>query len=46
LADQIFNEHPDINLIFATAPPFTDFLIAKELSDKYKIPFAVDYRDL
>jgi len=44
-AAQIFEENK-IDLIFATAPPFTNFLIASELSDKYDVPFVVDYRDL
>ena len=35
-----------IDVIFATAPPFTDFLIARELSEKYNIPFVIDYRDM
>jgi glycosyltransferase involved in cell wall biosynthesis len=35
-----------IDVIFATAPPFTDFLIAKQLSDEFNIPFVVDYRDV
>ncbi|MDR0927699.1 MAG: hypothetical protein LBO69_08045 [Ignavibacteria bacterium] len=43
---KIIEEHKDINLIFATAPPFTDFLVAKELSLRYDIPFVTDYRDL
>ena len=46
LGEKIIAEHPDIKLIYATAPPFTDFLIAKELSKKCNIPFVVDYRDL
>ena len=46
LGSKIIEENPDIRLIFATAPPFTDFLVAKELSEKYNIPFVVDYRDL
>ena len=44
LADKIFNEN-DIELIFATAPPYTDFLIACELKKKYNIPVVTDYRD-
>lgn len=44
-AEKIFKEN-DIDLILATAPPFTDFLIAEELSDKYNVPFILDYRDL
>ena len=43
-AEKIIKEH-DIKIIFATAPPFTDFLIGKELSIKYDIPLVVDYRD-
>jgi hypothetical protein len=35
----------NIDLIFATAPPYTDFLIGKELSEYFKIPLIVDYRD-
>jgi len=34
-----------IEVIVATAPPFTDFLIARELSKEFGIPFIVDYRD-
>jgi glycosyltransferase involved in cell wall biosynthesis len=33
------------NLIFATAPPFTDFLIGRELKAKLGIPLVLDYRD-
>jgi glycosyltransferase involved in cell wall biosynthesis len=32
-------------LIFATAPPQTTFLIGKALKEKFKIPLVVDYRD-
>jgi glycosyltransferase involved in cell wall biosynthesis len=42
---QIIDEN-DIKVIFATAPPYTDFLVAKELSQKNNIPFIVDYRDV
>ncbi len=35
----------DIRAIFATAPPFTDFLIGKELAEKFDIPLLIDYRD-
>lgn len=45
VAEKIIKEH-EINVIFATAPPFTDFLVAAELSEKHKIPFIVDYRDV
>lgn len=43
---KIILEENKIDLIFATAPPFTNFLIAKRLSEEYDIPFVVDYRDL
>lgn len=43
-AEKIIKQH-NIEVIFATAPPFTDFLIASELSQKYNIPYIVDYRD-
>ncbi|MEI7906228.1 MAG: glycosyltransferase [Bacteroidota bacterium] len=33
------------DVIFATAPPATDFLIAIELKKRFKIPVVVDYRD-
>jgi glycosyltransferase involved in cell wall biosynthesis len=33
------------DIIFATAPPFTDFLIGMELSKKLRIPLVIDYRD-
>jgi len=35
----------NIEIIFATAPPFTDFLIGMELSKKFNIPLVIDYRD-
>ncbi len=34
-----------VDVILATAPPYTDFLIANELSKEFDIPFIVDYRD-
>jgi glycosyltransferase involved in cell wall biosynthesis len=44
-AETIFKEH-EIEAIFATAPPYTDFLVAAELSKKYEVPFIADYRDI
>lgn len=46
LGSKIIEENPNIKIIYATAPPYTDFLVAKELSIKHNIPFVVDYRDL
>jgi glycosyltransferase involved in cell wall biosynthesis len=44
LAEKIISEN-EINLIYATAPPYTDFLIACELKNKFNIPLVLDYRD-
>lgn len=33
------------DVIFATSPPVTDFLVGKELKKKFKVPLVVDYRD-
>jgi len=42
-SDLIDSERFDI--LFATAPPQTDFLIGAVLKRKYEIPLVVDYRD-
>jgi glycosyltransferase involved in cell wall biosynthesis len=34
------------HVVFATAPPFTDFLIGRRLAEKFGIPLVVDYRDV
>lgn len=44
LASEIL-EKEDINIIYCTAPPFTDFLIGAELKEKYGTRLVVDYRD-
>ncbi len=33
------------DVIFATAPPYTDFLIGKELKEEFHLPLVIDYRD-
>lgn len=33
------------DLIFATAPPYTDFLIGRYLKKKFGLPLVLDYRD-
>ena len=45
LGESIIKEN-NIDVIFATAPPYTDFLVAYELSKKFDLPFVIDYRDL
>lgn len=44
-ADELFKK-TKFDIIFATSPPYTDFLIGNELSKKYKIPLVLDYRDV
>ncbi len=44
LASRIIDEE-NIGLLYATAPPYTDFLIADELKKKFHIPVLIDYRD-
>lgn len=41
---RLARERP-FDLIFATAPPFTDFLIGRELKKRLNIPLVLDYRD-
>jgi hypothetical protein len=38
-------EKEKIDIIYATAPPFTDLMVAAELKKKYGMPLVVDYRD-
>ncbi len=45
LGERIIKANP-IDVIYATAPPFTDFLIARDLSRKFDKPFVIDYRDV
>ncbi len=45
LGRQILRDN-EIDVIYATAPPFTDFLVALELAKEFKKPFVLDYRDL
>lgn len=44
LASKIITEEK-IDLLYATAPPYTDFLIACELKNKFNLPLVIDYRD-
>jgi glycosyltransferase involved in cell wall biosynthesis len=38
-------ENEGFDVIYSTAPPYTDFLIGSELKKKYNIPYVIDYRD-
>lgn len=44
LASEVI-EKEKIDIIYATAPPFSDLVIAYELKEKFKIPLVIDYRD-
>ncbi len=44
-ADELWKKYDGFDLIFATAPPFTSFLIGQELKKKYKKNLVIDYRD-
>ena len=43
-AEELFKKK-NFDIIFATAPPFTDFLIGMELHKKFHKPLVIDYRD-
>ena len=43
-AEELFKKK-NFDVIYATAPPFTDFLIGMELHKKFHKPLVVDYRD-
>jgi len=44
-ADEIWKKYGGFDLIYATAPPFSDFLVGQELKKKYKKNLVIDYRD-
>lgn len=43
--DEIWDKYGGFNVVYATAPPYTDFLIGQEVKSRYKIPLVIDYRD-
>ena len=43
--DRLWKKYEGFDLVYATAPPYTDFLIGQEVKKKYKIPLVIDYRD-
>jgi hypothetical protein len=43
--NKIWNKYDGFDLVYATAPPYTDFLIGQEVKKKYRIPLVIDYRD-
>jgi len=45
LIDSLWKKYNGFQLVYATAPPYTDFLIGREVKKKYRIPLVIDYRD-
>jgi len=45
MAKRIFREHPDIELILATAPPYSSFLLGYWLKKRYRKKLVLDFRD-
>lgn len=43
--DEVWKKYNGFDVVFATAPPYTDFLIGLEVKRKYNIPLVIDYRD-
>jgi glycosyltransferase involved in cell wall biosynthesis len=43
--DKLWKKYDGFDLVYATAPPYTDFLIGQEVKKRYKIPLVIDYRD-
>jgi glycosyltransferase involved in cell wall biosynthesis len=43
--EKLWKKYDGFQLVYATAPPYTDFLIGQEVKRKYKIPLVIDYRD-
>jgi glycosyltransferase involved in cell wall biosynthesis len=44
-AEKLYAEKK-FDVIFSTAPPFTDFIIGTELHKKFRTPLVLDYRDV
>lgn len=43
--DELWKKYNGFQVVYATAPPYTDFLIGQAVKKKYSIPLAIDYRD-
>lgn len=43
--DEVWKKYDGFNVIFATAPPYTDFLVGQQAKKKFKVPLVIDYRD-
>jgi glycosyltransferase involved in cell wall biosynthesis len=43
--ESIWEKYGGFDVIYATAPPYTDFIIGQEIKKKFRIPLVIDYRD-
>src|SRR5690606_2437975 len=43
--DEIWEKYGGFEVVYSTAPPYTDHLIGQEVKKKYNIPLVLDYRD-
>lgn len=44
-AETIIRER-EVNVIMASAPPFSDLVIARDIAEQHSLPFVVDYRTM
>ena len=44
LGSEIIETHK-IEVMYVTGPPFSSFVVAGELKEKFKIPLVIDYQD-
>jgi len=44
-AVDVWEKYGGFDVIFATAPPYTDFLVGQDVKKKFKVPLVIDYRD-
>lgn len=43
-ADEIWEKYNGFQLIYASAPPFTNLIVARNIKKKYRVPLVIDYR--
>ncbi len=44
-AVEVWKKYGGFDVIYATAPPYTDFLVGQDIKKKFKVPLVIDYRD-
>jgi len=44
-AEEIYSKHPDIKIIYSSAPPFSSHLLAISLRKRYQTPTILDFRE-